>query len=223
MTPIPAATVIVLRPSQDLPEILLLHRHPDLTVQGNVWVFPGGRLEPDDGPSDGTLRAMRACAVREAHEEAGLRLMPEELQPMSRWITPEALPKRFDTWFFIAVTDPSTPVCIDQREIVDYRWYTARAALEAHHAGRIVVSPPGFVLLSQLAEMGSLGRIRARVGAAPPPCYRPRLFHLPDGACIVYDQDAAYESGDLIASGIRDRLWMCADGWRYETGPEARW
>lgn len=221
MTPIPAATVIVLRPAKDAPEILLLHRHPGLAVQGDVWVFPGGRLEPDDGPLDGTLRAVRACAVREAREEAGLRLWPEELVPMSRWITPEALPKRFDTWFFVAVVNPAASVHIDQREIVDYRWYTAKAALDAHHAGTIVVSPPGFVLLSQLAEMGSLDRILARVAGAPLPCYRPRLLHLSDGACIVYGQDAAFETGNLDAPGVRHRLWMRATGWRYETEPEA--
>ncbi|MBI5550358.1 MAG: NUDIX hydrolase [Desulfobacterales bacterium] len=213
---IPAATVIVLRHAQEVPEILLLHRHPGLAVQGNVWVFPGGRLEPSDGPPDDTLRAVRACAVREAWEESGLRLAPEALVPMSRWVTPEALPKRYDTWFFIAVPNPVPPVRIDQREIVDYRWYSARDAIDAHHAGRILLSPPGFVLLSQLAALASLDMILAQVTAAPPPHYRPRLVFLPDGACTLYEQDAGYAKGDLRASGPRHRLWMGSAGWRYE-------
>jgi 8-oxo-dGTP pyrophosphatase MutT (NUDIX family) len=218
MLPVPAASVIVLRPVEDLPEILLLRRHPGLAVQGDVWVFPGGRVESADGPDHELLGAARACAVREAWEEAGLHLKTDALTPMSRWVTPEALPKRFDTWFFIAVLDRAVPVRIDGREIVDHRWYSARAAIEAHHAGRIVLSPPGFVLLSQLAVLGSVPKILSRLAAGPPPHYRPRLVPLPDGACILYGRDASYCGGDLTAPGSRDRLWIGSGGWRYEEG-----
>lgn len=213
---IPAATVILLREHRETPEILLLHRNPGLAVQGNVWVFPGGRIEPADGLTDGTLDAARACAVREAREEAGLQLTPGDLVPMSRWVTPEAIPKRFDTWFFMAVAKPHAHVRIDRREIVDHCWNSAQAAIAAHHAGHRMLSPPGFVLLSQLAAMGSLEKIWTKVTVAPPRCYTPRLIPVPDGACNVYQQDAAFHSGDLTCSGTRHRLWMRAGGWRYE-------
>ncbi len=218
MQPVPAATVIVLCPGENLPEILLLHRHPGLAVQGDVWVFPGGRVEATDGTDHDLLGAARACALREAWEEAGLRLKADGLTPMSRWVTPETLPKRFDTWFFVTVLDRVVPVRIDHREIVDHRWCSARAAIEAHHAGRIVLSPPGFVLLSQLAALGSLPKILARVAAGPPPHYRPRLVSLSDGVCMLYGRDAAYSSGDLTAPGPRQRLWIGSDGWRYQEG-----
>ncbi len=216
---ITAATVILLRGAQIYPEILLLHRNPDLAVQGGAWVFPGGRLEPADGTPDDTLRAARACAVRETLEEAGLRLTPDDLVPMSRWVTPEELPKRFDTWFFLAVADPGVHVHIDGREIVDHRWYSAEQAIAAHHTGQGMLSPPAFVLLSQLAALGPLANIMTKITAAPPLHYTPRLIPLPDGACTVYQQDAAYRSGDLASPGPRHRLWMRAAGWRYESLP----
>jgi len=216
---IPAATVIVLRDARAYPEILLLHRNPELAVQGNVWVFPGGRLEPADGSLDDTLDAARAAAVREAREEGGLGLAPDDLVVMSRWVTPEALPKRFDTWFFMAEVDPGVHVRIDGREIVDYRWHSAEQAIAAHHAGRGMLSPPAFVLLSQLAALGSLVNIMSKIGAAAPLHYTPRLIPLSDGACTVYQQDAAYHSGDLASPGPRHRLWMRAAGWRYESLP----
>jgi 8-oxo-dGTP pyrophosphatase MutT (NUDIX family) len=213
---IPAATVIVLRQAEDLPEILLLQRNPQLAVQGGIWVFPGGRVEAADGPPDDTLQATRACAVREAREEAGLRLRPDDLVCMSRWVTPEGLPKRFDTWFFMGVVAPEVQVYIDGREIVDHCWCSAGKAIAAHHAGRGMLSPPAFVLLSQLAALGSLTTILSKISAAPPPHYAPRLIPLPDGACTVYQQDAAYHSGDLQCPGPRHRLWMRAAGWCYE-------
>jgi len=46
--PVPAATVILLRDSADGPEVLLLERHAKAGVLPDMYVFPGGRVEPAD-------------------------------------------------------------------------------------------------------------------------------------------------------------------------------
>ncbi len=119
LTPIPAASVIVLR---DGPlEVLLLKRHGGSSFVPDAWVFPGGAIEPDETPEE--------AAVRETLEEAGLQLDANSLVCTSRWITPEGIPKRFDTWFFLAKVPRDTTIAIDGREMVDSLWIAPADAL----------------------------------------------------------------------------------------------
>ena len=91
-----AATLVLLRDSPDGPEVLLVQRNPQQRFMGGAWVFPGGALHADDAD-------LAAAAVRELAEEAGIALpAAAELVPWSRWITPEEVKVRFDTWFFVA-------------------------------------------------------------------------------------------------------------------------
>jgi 8-oxo-dGTP pyrophosphatase MutT (NUDIX family) len=128
LTPLPAGSVIVLR---DAPlEVLMLRRNPEASFMPHAWVFPGGTVDGDESP--------REAAVREAREEAGLVLDPQSLVPTSRWITPAGLPKRFDTWFFLASVGRGAPVTIDGSEIVEWVWIRPAEAL-ARRDWRVVL------------------------------------------------------------------------------------
>jgi 8-oxo-dGTP pyrophosphatase MutT (NUDIX family) len=119
LTPLPAASIIVLR---DNPlEVLLLRRNEKSSFVPNAWVFPGGVIERDETPE--------AAAVRETFEEAGLAIDPSLLVLTSRWITPVGIPKRFDTWFFLAKAEREVTVKIDQQEVVDSLWIAPADAL----------------------------------------------------------------------------------------------
>lgn len=118
-TPIPAASVIVLR---DAPlEVLLLRRNDNSSFVPGAWVFPGGAIDDGETPA--------AAAVRETFEEARLRLDERDLVATSRWITPVGIPKRFDTWFFLARVERTADVTIDGREIVESMWIAPAGAL----------------------------------------------------------------------------------------------
>src|SRR5450759_2397420 len=102
--PRPAATVILLRGDAEALELLLVQRNPEARFMGGAWVFPGGAVDRHEGEGQG---ALRAAAVREVHEEAGIRLPAvDELVPFSRWITPAQVKIRFDTWFYLAKVPP---------------------------------------------------------------------------------------------------------------------
>lgn len=98
-TPVPAATVILLRDVDRGLEVLLVQRHKATAFMGGAYVFPGGKLDaadadpalrarceadPDDtllaalGPSEtidaATARALHVAAARETFEEAGVLL-----------------------------------------------------------------------------------------------------------------------------------------------------
>jgi 8-oxo-dGTP pyrophosphatase MutT (NUDIX family) len=211
--PTPSATVVVLRAGTEPLEVLLLER----AGRERPWVFPGGKLDAADrlpGADEGL--ALRRAAVREAREEAGLALEPAGLLPISRWITPEISPRRFDTLFFAARAPAEAQVRVDGGEIAGHRWLAPRAALEAQRASRLRLAPPTFVTLSWFADFDDADAALSALAAAPLVTFRPRIHSSPDGACILYPGDAGYEVGDIACPGARHRLWTEPSGWRYE-------
>jgi 8-oxo-dGTP pyrophosphatase MutT (NUDIX family) len=152
-----AATVILLRGGGEGLELLLVQRNPSARFMGGVWVFPGGAVEQAEGEGD---RAHRAAAVRELREEAGVALpSAEALVPFSRWITPAAVRTRFDTHFFLASLPPGQEPRVDGEECVALGWFTPAGALEAHHAGEIVLVFPTIKHLEQLAPFATAAQL----------------------------------------------------------------
>ncbi len=88
----PAASVILLDPQRGGGEpfgIFLLQRQAKSRFMPGRFVFPGGRLEPSDGPDPDSDQARRICALRELWEEAGV-VLAEEKERLAR-LTPDAL------------------------------------------------------------------------------------------------------------------------------------
>lgn len=153
-TPRPAASIVLLRRggkhAQHALEVLMLRRSEEARFMPGVWVFPGGSVDECDGAEEAGLRA---CAVRELAEEAGIELpAEEELVPFTRWITPELIATRFDAWFFLALAPAHSPPRPDGVETTEARWFEPAAALEAHTAGEIVLSFPTQRQLGWLTE-----------------------------------------------------------------------
>jgi 8-oxo-dGTP pyrophosphatase MutT (NUDIX family) len=215
-TPHPSGTVVVLR---DLPEleVLLLQRAQRDGEPPGVWVFPGGKVDARDqlsgaDPADDACRA----AVRENAEDAGLALDADALTVISRWITPEISPRRFDTWFFAATAPDAAHVRVDGFEIIGHRWLAPDDALRAHHEREIRLAPPTFVTVTWLVEFATAADALRVLPTRMPDPFRPRIHRIDAGALMLYPGDAGYESGVLDAAGARHRLWAAADPWRYE-------
>jgi 8-oxo-dGTP pyrophosphatase MutT (NUDIX family) len=210
----PAATVVLVRDARDAIEVLLLRRSSKLAFHGGAWVFPGGRIDAEDAGDDGEVGAARRAAAREAREEAGLEIDPEALAQISHWTTPEGLPRRFATWFFLGRAD-ATPVRVDGGEIHAHRWMTPAEALAARAAGEIELPPPTFVTLSTLAARRSAADALALARAATPLVYLPRFIPVGKGAISLYPEDAGWETRELERPGARHRLLMLESGWEY--------
>src|SRR3954471_13040207 len=154
VTPRPAASVVLMRRGgkhgeREL-EVLLLQRDPNAAFFPGAWVFPGGACDPEDGEGPDSYRA---CAVRELREEAGIELpVDEEMVPFCRFITPEAIPRRFDAWFFLALAPAHTPPKVDGSEIVDARWFRPAQALASADEGGVGLAFPTRIQLGWLAE-----------------------------------------------------------------------
>ncbi|MGH0037357.1 MAG: NUDIX hydrolase [Myxococcota bacterium] len=214
--PLPSSTVVVLRDGPSALEVLLLERAPRRDGSPGPWVFPGGKVEPGDARHAGDeAPGARHAAVRETREEAGLALAPDDLVPISRWITPEVSPRRFDTWFYAAVPEPEVEVRVDGREIVGHRWLDPRAALEAHAAGEVRLAPPTFVTVHWLRGHDRAERALHALGRAPFLTFRPRLCPGEDGVFMLYPGDAGYEVGDPGRPGARHRIVSGPGGFEY--------
>ena len=139
-----AATVILVRQDGDVPRVLMGQRGAGAVFMPSKFVFPGGRVDAADArvplsaPLDeaevarleqraaaGIGAALAVAAIREVHEETGLRLAcsdpgwraPEGWEEFAegglgpaadglrfvfRAITPPGRPRRFDARFFVA-------------------------------------------------------------------------------------------------------------------------
>jgi 8-oxo-dGTP pyrophosphatase MutT (NUDIX family) len=214
--PRPSGTVVVVRDADSGFELLLLERTPR-DGEPQPWVFPGGKVDAADlHTGEDEVAAARRAAAREALEEAGLALDVETLVPISRWITPEISPKRFDTWFFLAPLRGAASVRVDGGEIQGHQWLSPREALALHEKKALRLAPPTYVTVTTLAVHAGVEPALQAYARCELPTFRPRIVRLSEGAVMLYPGDAGYDARDADRPGARHRLWALAEGWRYE-------
>ncbi|MBC9882389.1 NUDIX domain-containing protein [Bradyrhizobium sp. INPA01-394B] len=117
--------------------------------------------------SGSPVDAKRAGEIADAHRVAlnehktsflsiladnGLQLALDTLVPYAHWITPEGMPKRFDTWFFLAAAPPDQLGLHDGRESTDSIWLSAREAVAGGESGRFKLPFPTTRNLIRLAK-----------------------------------------------------------------------
>ena len=180
-----ASTVILARDGVDGLEVLLVQRNPASRFMGGAWVFPGGAVHEGEDEAE--------TAVREAEEEAALKLDPGTLVAFSRWITPRQVKVRFDTHFFVAPTpDGAEPAC-DGEECVDLRWIGPAAALEAGQKEELFLVFPTIKHLEKLAEFESVDELLEHARARKVQPVEPRV--LVDGgvAQVLLPDEPGYD------------------------------
>jgi 8-oxo-dGTP pyrophosphatase MutT (NUDIX family) len=98
----------------------------ELAEETGIALTRHGPIPAPEGGGEPTLEAMRATGVE--LDSGGLTLV-------SRWVTPEYAPKRYDTRFYLARVDDPPEVRLDHAELVGHAWVTPSAALSRHEAG----------------------------------------------------------------------------------------
>lgn len=213
-----ACTVVLLRDSNAGLEVLMLERPHSSRSFAGAWVFPGGKVDPADRLDlDGTplddFNAAQAAGLRELAEETGALLSAGELAWLSQWTPMQDIPRRFRAWFMLARAG-SDAVVLNPEEHVRHAWLAPARALELHGLGEMVLVPPTWVTLHNLAGMESTAQALAAAGAAEPFAYR---THLLDGSGVMWAGDEAYpEPAEAGVKGARHRLTMTGLPWIYE-------
>lgn len=153
---------------------------------GDIAVFPGGKVDDIDVPaglSRDDDRAHRRAALREFAEETGillaadgpvkappvkdagyyqwleahaLAMAEDDLVLVSRWVTPEPAPRRFDTRFYVVACPNPPAVEIDEDELVGYEWTTPDLALARLDQGEWAMMRPTVSHLQWLRRWASV-------------------------------------------------------------------
>lgn len=118
-------------------------QYVDLTGR-NEQRFAGYR----DALNTGEMSLAEICIAEQ------LQLPLDQVHYYAHWITPEGMPKRYDTRFFVCQAPPNQVPLHDGSETVDHCWITPRAALEAGRSGSFKIVP---VTRKQLESMLPFG------------------------------------------------------------------
>lgn len=116
--------------------------------------------------------------------QEGLTLATDSLTAWAHWITPEAMPKRFDTHFFLAEMPATQEAAYDHLETTDGIWITPEEASAGYGRGEF---PLVFAQIHQLRDLHGLRSIddaRARFAGHQPPTIMPRVVER-DGKPVI--------------------------------------
>ena len=141
-------------------------------------------------------------AFLELVDELDLKLDLAALTVFARWITPAMMPKRFDTWFYVATAPPDQLAVCDGWETVDAEWIAPAEALRLAAAGERSVIFPTRMNLKLLAEASGAKDAADRARARPLVTVEPRMVNGPDGGMLVIPGDAGYGEVAIPASAL---------------------
>lgn len=218
-TPVPSATILMLRQTENGLEVFMVVRHHQIDFASGALVFPGGKADAQDfddallpyltgQADDANMRAIQVCAIREAFEECGillaydhkdgggemvkadrLRALDHYREPLNdgsqalldflrdeqlvlacdqlvhyaHWVTPEMMPKRFDTHFYLAAAPSDHLAVHDGYESVDSVWLTPEEAIaDAQSGSRTVIFPT----LCQIEKLSQYEDVSAAIAGA---------------------------------------------------------
>jgi 8-oxo-dGTP pyrophosphatase MutT (NUDIX family) len=165
--------------------------------------------------STALVDAKRASEIEAAHRTAlnerktsfldvlvagDLSLAIDALVPYAHWITPEGMPKRFDTWFFLAAAPPDQLGAHDGRESTDSVWVSPHEALEGGENGRFKLP---FPTTRNLIKLGKQPRVAAALDEAsgkPVVTVMPVMTRLNGGRQLVIPREAGYD-GEVFEVG----------------------
>jgi len=96
---------------------------------------------------------MSLCQLAQQEQ---LLLALDQLYYYAHWITPEARPQRFDTYFFIARHPIGQEAIHDQKETTAGTWIIPREALKENLTGEVILSPPTLKTLEDLSRFKTI-------------------------------------------------------------------
>jgi 8-oxo-dGTP pyrophosphatase MutT (NUDIX family) len=143
-----------------------------------------GDVSGDDWEAERAAVQRRELTMTELLDRRGLRLRDDLLLPWARWITPEFEPRRFDTWFFVALLPPAQTARDVSGEADRTMWISPAAA------DGLTMLPPTRAMLHDLSAYESFEGIVAaaasRDAAAP---VMPRVETAEGGGLVLVIPD----------------------------------
>jgi len=124
--------------------------------------------------------------------ELGVKLDLEAMAPFARWITPAMMPKRFDTWFFIAEAPADQLAICDGYETVDAEWIAPGEAVRLADVGERKIIFPTRMNLQLLAEAADAAQALTAARARTQVIVEPKVEVRDGERYLVLPEDAGY-------------------------------
>jgi 8-oxo-dGTP pyrophosphatase MutT (NUDIX family) len=119
-----------------------------------------------------------------------LTLATDSLQHWAHWITPESLPVRFDTHFFLAAMPPHQVAAFDGLETSAETWVTPREAIDAHRSNHFPLVIATSTQLEALDGFDTVAHVMATFADAFVRTTRPRFVAENGEERVVLEYDA---------------------------------
>lgn len=150
------------------------------------------------------LEASRTTLGRILTSE-NLELACDLLVPFAHWITPEVLPKRFDTWFFLVAAPADQIALHDGRETVDSVWTTVADAVAARDAGERTIVFPTLTNLRKLGRSHSVAEAMQAARQGRIVTVLPRVGKDDDGELSLFlPEEADYDIVKTPIASLRE-------------------
>lgn len=131
-------------------------------------------------------------SFREIVEREGLVLAADQLSVHGRWITPEPVPRRFDTLFFTARTPPGQVASHDGIESTNHVWLSPEEAVAQSRCGDRSIIFPTRCNLESLCGFGNTDEALAASRARAVPPVLPQVVDRDGTKRLEIREDAGY-------------------------------
>jgi 8-oxo-dGTP pyrophosphatase MutT (NUDIX family) len=145
-----------------------------------------------------TRVASGAQRFSEFIESEGLRLATDRLVPFAHWVTPDTMPKRFDTHFFLAAAPEGQIAVHDGGETVESLWVGPQQAIADAEAGTRTLVPATTLNLELLAQSGSVAEAFAQARERRIVTVTPTVAKTAGGVTISIPADAGYQTTSVF-------------------------
>src|SRR3954453_8823872 len=174
---------------------------------GILLARPRGSAALVDAARAGEIEAQHRSALCEGKTtflkvltDNGMLLTLDGLLPYAHWITPEGMPKRFDTWFFLAAAPPDQVGAHDGKESTDSIWVSPREALAGGESGRFKLPFPTTRNLIKLGKHRTMKSALADARGKPIVTVMPVMTKENGGRQLRIPAEAGYD-GELFEVG----------------------
>lgn len=144
----------------------------------------------------------RQLAMSEVLQRRGLVLRSDLLRAWSRWCTPVFEPRRYDTWFFVAVLPALQQARHVGGEADSADWVPAGQAAVGGADGRLAMMPPTLVALEEVAAAPDVTALLATPRSLG--LVVPWLAWTPAGLSIRVDLDGRGGGAPGPGTGLED-------------------
>jgi len=135
-------------------------------------------------------------------KEAGARLNVADMVPFAHWVTPEPMPRRFDTHFYI-VAHNGEEACHDGNEAISLRWVRPKAILEDWGDDKVPLMFPTRLNLMKLARASTVAEALEQSREADVVRTLPVIGRDSEGIKLTIDRGAGYGVTQASAKELR--------------------